>query len=172
MIITDIKELRQVCEPASSTEEANDIINQLERELRQNGSGVGLAAPQIGIFKRVAIVRFNGNSVNIINPKDIQRSSDKYVNIEGCLSIPQVYKPVIRRSYVAFMNAWGTEYGYFSEDTHGTLITSAVQHEIDHLDGILLLDREFKKIERNSPCPCGSGKKYKKCCMEDIPFKN
>jgi peptide deformylase len=170
-IVTSISQLRQVSEPASSIEEANEIINQLERELRKS-DGVGLAAPQIGIFKRVAIVRVNGNSVNIINPKDMTKSKDKYINIEGCLSIPQVWKPVVRYSSIDFLNAFDLESGFFSLDMHGRLMTSAVQHEIDHLDGILLLDREFKKVERNELCPCGSGKKFKKCCMEAIPFKN
>jgi uncharacterized protein YecA (UPF0149 family) len=45
-----------------------------------------------------------------------------------------------------------------------------IQHEIDHMDGILIIDKEYKSnnVGRNDPCPCGSGKKYKKCCISKI----
>jgi peptide deformylase len=177
LIITNINILKQASEPVKDREEAEEIIRKLEQELNPIQIGIGLAAPQIGIHKQVAIIRLrqqdiksnqdpNKYNVNIINPTEIQYSRMKFVHKnESCLSFPEQFYNIIRHDYVEFMNAWGTEYGYFSITTHGELLTVAVQHEIDHLFGKLIIDpQKIEKIGRNDPCPCGSGKKYKKCC--------
>jgi len=144
-------------------EEAQAIIKRLEHELAVHPvDGAGLAAPQIGIRKRVAIVRMDGVHINLINPEivDVRRM---FLNKgEGCLSIPN------RR-----FNIWRYNEIVFKDDLHPNGVVAegepavAIQHETDHLDGVLLIDKPTK-VGRNDPCPCGRKKngkpvKFKRC---------
>lgn len=167
MIITDLSILRKKNEPVM-LDEANDIIDLLERELKNSADpGVGLAAPQIGINKKVAIIRVKEEKyINLVNPK-ITEKNNPYINLEeGCLSLPgQVFNTQRYKEIVVV------------DDLHPNgfvavgFIATVIQHELDHLDSILISDRSVgkNKIGRNDPCPCGkfdeNGKpvKYKKC---------
>lgn len=165
MILTDREDLRRLNEPATA-EEAVAIIGRLEEELRASPrAGIGLAAPQIGIHKRVAIIRTHDHSVDLVNPVILDRERAIMVRGEGCLSLPGVSA-----------NTWRFDEILVACDNHpaGLAATGleavAMQHEIDHLDGILMVDRAGGSgVGRNDPCPCGAktsdGRpvKFKRC---------
>ena len=178
------KKLKEV-----SIEEGRTIATELFQILNKRQDGVGLAANQVGIDAQVAVVNVR-EPVVLINPKII----DKSVEIsyyEGCLSFPKHgirtkrYKNIIVKSAdvdcqyyfsgaESAKDAKGTWETAKKHDTEQRLLEAiCVQHEIDHLNGITIHDRE-KKLEptvskkslgRNDPCSCGSGKKFKKCCI-------
>ena len=159
MIITDIKLLRIKNEEAT-LEEAKEIVLKLEEELKNSLiKGVGLAAPQIGINKRVAIIRADEN-IDLINPiiKDKQYG---YINFnEGCLSFPNQFFNTRRYNEILVI-----------DDLHPAgfvatgFIAAILSHEVEHLDGVLIMDVVVgaQKIGRNDLCYCGSGLKYKRC---------
>ena len=102
-------------------------------------SGVGLAAPQIGVSLRVAVIEIPGEEViTLINPEIIKRMGERVVE-EGCLSLPG-YKGEIKRSQmvkVKGQDRYGKEIRLKGEE----LLAQALEHEIDHLNGILYIDR-------------------------------
>lgn len=110
--------------------------------------GIGLAAPQIGVLKRVILIDLRGDSkpILLINPKIIKKIG-KEEDIEGCLSYPEYEGDVVRPRKVVVI---GKELdGQDVEYTATGLLAKAFCHEIDHLDGILYTDRANKiyKIE-------------------------
>lgn len=159
-ITTDLNTLRAQNKNAS-VKEANDIVKKLEVSLQESETeGVGLAAPQIGINKRVAIVRAGTENIDLVNPTIIEKE-DGFVNFgEGCLSIPgerlntQRYKQIFVKDDLR-------PNGFVAVGD----VAIVIQHEVDHLDGILITDRVVgkEKVGRNDKCPCGSGLKYKRC---------
>lgn len=110
--------------------------------------GIGLAAPQIGVLKRVILVdlRNGGSPIVVINPK-IQTKAGRIKGAEGCLSYPDYEGVVVRprRVTVKGLNLSGTEVEILADG----LLARALCHEIDHLDGILYMDKSSKiyKIE-------------------------
>jgi peptide deformylase len=100
-------------------------------------SGVGLAANQVGVARRVAVVNAEGQTITMINPRIVE-ADGREVKEEGCLSIPEVYGEVTRPGRVVLeaLNEAGAPYRL---DADG-LVARAIQHEIDHLDGILFID--------------------------------
>ena len=99
--------------------------------------GVGLAANQVGVARRVAVVDADGDRVVMIDPV-ILESEGKATAEEGCLSIPEIYGDVTRAERV-LLEATDLEGNRYRRDATG-LKARAIQHEIDHLDGILFLD--------------------------------
>ena len=87
MIVTDKNKITQVCEPCKSVEEGEEIGVQLLKELTESNSGIGLAANQIGINKRVCVVNVKEPLV-LINPKIVEKSKEQFIFPEGCLSFP------------------------------------------------------------------------------------
>lgn len=100
--------------------------------------GVGLAANQVGSTQRVAIIDAEGQTFAMINPR-IVSATGKESKEEGCLSIPEVYAEVTRPERVV-LEAIGRDGEPYRIEASG-LLARAIQHEIDHLDGILFLDR-------------------------------
>ncbi len=136
--------LRQISKPVT---EFDDKLAALLDDMRDTliyADGAGLAAPQVGVLKRVFIATFDGGNtiVEAVNPK-IVKQKGRRVAAEGCLSIPHVYEKVERPRHV--------EVEAF--DRHGNPIllkasnfeASCYCHEIDHLDGILFTDKTVKK---------------------------
>lgn len=99
--------------------------------------GVGLAANQVGVARRVAVVDADGDRFAMIDPV-ILESEGKATAEEGCLSIPEIYGDVTRAERV-LLEATDLEGNRYRRDATG-LKARAIQHEIDHLDGILFLD--------------------------------
>ena len=173
-----------------SVEEGMKIATELFQILNKRQDGIGLAANQVGIDARVAVVNVR-EPIVLINP-EIVECSNEIPYYEGCLSFEG--KGVHTKRYGDIVVATEQEDSklYFSaakNSSEGTgtweqqtqktkeyelrkLETVCVQHEIDHLNGKTIMDRRAvntikneNKIGRNDPCHCGSGKKYKKCCQ-------
>lgn len=108
------------------------------RDTLFKANGAGLAAPQVGILKRVVLVYVNNMYVEMVNPEIIE-SSGSQCGDEGCLSSPGIFKKVTRANKVTVRayDRYGFEFTLTGED----LLARAIQHECDHLDGILFLDR-------------------------------
>jgi len=172
MIITNNEAaLRVKCEEVT-LEEVGPLVEQLERELersnRLGNPGIGLAAPQIGIAKNIAIVRLDKLKFDLVNAK-LEHGYDPAVfTEEGCLSFPGQKEDTIRYQEVHISNM---------VHPHNFVATGLLavvcQHELDHLNSTLFIDRKVPKpvtvmkkvkVGPNEPCICGSGKKYKKCC--------
>lgn len=101
-------------------------------------NGVGLAAPQVGILKRAVVIDIGEGLVELINPVILETSGSQ-IDDEGCLSVPGKYAPVDRPNYVKVkaMDRDGHEFIIEGEE----LMARALCHEIDHLDGILYIDK-------------------------------
>ncbi len=126
-----------------------------------SSSGIGLAAPQVGISKSLLVIDLgvqieNGSAVTLINPHISASDNSEVVEEEGCLSIPGIYGEVAREKAVEVkgVDINGKELVLELED----LLARAIQHEIDHCNGILfwdhlgklkrdLLKRKFKKLQ-------------------------
>ncbi len=122
------------------TEEERRIIDDMIQTMRAS-QGVGLAAPQVGILKRIIVIEameeFN-QPIDLINPK-ITKRKGRSVFCEGCLSIPEVEGDVLRSKKVK-IEALDKNGENLTIESAG-LFARVVQHEIDHLDGILFIDR-------------------------------
>ena len=181
MIIKDKQQLKQICEPVSAFnfEEGENIAKQLLDELKNSNNGIGLAANQIGINKRVCVINVKKEPLILINPKILEKSEEKFVFPEGCLSFPDDHIRTERHVSIVVEADNHKDKLYFSadsEDINDAFECVCVQHEIDHLDGITMFDREFKirpikregrKIGRNEKVTISDGKeskiiKYKK----------
>lgn len=141
--------LRQVAVPVKE-EEINDEFRSLIAEMFETmdaANGVGLAAPQVNINKRFFVLTADDEVRRVfINPQIIATSSDLSDYEEGCLSIPKIYE-VIKRPSKVTVQALDENGKKFTLDAEG-LLARIIQHENDHLDGIVFIDRgdpEFAK---------------------------
>ena len=107
--------------------------------------GVGLAAPQVGILKRVIVIDVGDGLLELINPKIIEQSGEQ-IEVEGCLSIPGIMGEVKRPAKVVVeaLNPKGEKVVINGEG----LLAVALCHEIDHLDGILFKDKVIRFVEK------------------------
>ena len=179
MIVKDINQLKEKCVPVSALSygEGEDIAKRLLDELSNSKSGIGLAANQIGINKRVCVINVKEEPLILINPEIIERSKETFVFPEGCLSFPNKHVRTIRNTSIKVKADNHDEeltFSVNSKDYKDAFECACVQHEIDHLDGITMFDREFKqepirvnKIGRNEKVTITKGSesktiKYKK----------
>jgi peptide deformylase len=111
------------------------------KETMYHSKGVGLAAPQVGILKRIAVIDVGNGPMTIINPEIVEIEGSHIAN-EGCLSIPGTQKNVDRPEKVTVkaLNENGEEIIIVGED----LLARALCHEIDHLDGVLFIDKALE----------------------------
>mgnify|MGYP001106676625 CR=1 FL=1 len=106
--------------------------------------GIGLAAPQIGILKRLVVIQVDDeNLYKMINPK-ITKSSGEAIDAEGCLSVPDRRGEVLRPANVT-VEYTDINGNLQTMDTEG-LLARCVCHEIDHLDGVLYIDKMIREI--------------------------
>ena len=108
-------------------------------ETMYTDSGVGLAAPQVGVSKRIILVDGEEDGLIVLINPVIIKSEGELIDEEGCLSVPGIYSQV-KRSLKVTVKALN-ENGDPIEITKEGLTARALQHEIDHLDGILFIDR-------------------------------
>ncbi len=106
-------------------------------EVMYANDGVGLAAPQLGVSLRI-IVMDDGKPRTMINPQIVYRSEEKIVGEEGCLSVPEIFENVERSKEVIVK--YKDEKGVEQEEKFVDYSARIVQHEYDHLDGILFID--------------------------------
>jgi len=118
-------------------------------ELMKDANGVGLAATQVGVLRRVFVfARDEGEVAVLVNPEIVRRGDEADVDEEGCLSIQGVTMPVERVTSVRIegRDASGEEVAYDLEGTPARI----VQHELDHLDGTMILDRTTPEARREA----------------------
>lgn len=150
MAILEIKEYGEpiLREKALPVEEVTPEILNLIKDMAETmytASGIGLAASQVGVTKRIILVDGEEDGlIVLINPMII-KSEGEVIAEEGCLSVPDIYSQVKRSSKVTVKAL--NENGDPIEITKEDLIARALQHEIDHLDGILFIDR-IGRMER------------------------
>ncbi|WKY46367.1 peptide deformylase [Eubacteriaceae bacterium ES3] len=122
-------------------EEITDRVRELNEDMIETmnaADGVGLAAPQVGILKRIAIVDVGDGPVTLINPKIIEQDGEE-IDEEACLSLPE-QSGLVKRPKHLVVEATDIEGNRFEMEAED-LLARAVCHELDHLDGILFIDR-------------------------------
>jgi len=139
------------------------IVKNMYETLYASGNGIGLAAPQVDIRKRIVVIDLNvdgkSSPITFINPKIIKFSDEKFINQEGCLSVPEYYADVERAKEVTV--EWLDDLGSKYKKKLSGLLSICIQHEIDHLDGILFIDhlsalkrrmavQKIKKLKKNT----------------------
>lgn len=144
-------------EPSKEVHKVSKKITELVQDLLDTmyaKNGVGLAAPQIGENVRVFVIDVSSNKEPLnpmvfINPKIIKKSGAIKSN-EGCLSFPEAYTDVRRYKNVMVkaLNEHGKSFVLEAKD--GTLLARAIQHENDHLDGVLFIDHCMNRFETES----------------------
>ena len=113
------------------------LIDDMIETMRQT-NGVGLAAPQVGVSLRVVVLQMPGEEpITIVNPQMVKRSGEREVT-EGCLSVPGYYGE-IKRSVSVTVKGWDRQGKAIRIKATG-LLAQALEHELDHLNGILYID--------------------------------
>jgi len=125
-------------EVSEITPEIKELIFNMKETLRQ-AQGVGLAAPQVGVSKRVIVVETEKGAVGFVNPEIIAKGKQKEAQEEGCLCLPGLFLKIKRTKEVE-VEALDINGNKVEITTEG-LLARIFQHEIDHLDGILITDR-------------------------------
>ena len=147
MIVTfDHPALSTVAEPVTAHDSpaVRTVIDTMRRELAKHPTGVGLAAPQVGVSMRIILVQSEVRGCKpfaMLNPIIRRRSEATQFMSEGCLSYPGVLASIERRKYVEV--EWTREDGREMYDRFTGLQARIIQHEIDHLDGICIWRKAY-----------------------------
>ena len=138
---------RALRQPAKRIAKVDDTVRQLVRDMLQtmySSDGIGLAAPQVAVNKQLIVIDCEpDNSANeplvLINPQIKSYSQDLCTGEEGCLSVPGVYMDVVRPQAIEV--AYKDEQGRPRKLKASGLLSRVIQHEMDHLNGVLFVDR-------------------------------
>jgi peptide deformylase len=132
--------LRQKAEPVKPiNSEIVKIAEEMIETMHQD-KGIGLAGPQVGLMKRIFVIHIEGDIPRVfINPSILETSQERVKLEEGCLSIPGVWADVVRPESVR-VQAWNEKGRPFTLEADG-IMARAIQHEYDHLEGTLFIDR-------------------------------
>ncbi len=137
--------LRQVCREVDViTPRILTLLDDMKDTLHKS-NGVGLAAPQVGILRRIVLIEVEeGELYELINPVIVKRSEEKQHELEGCLSVPGRWGVTCRPKTVTVraMNRKGEYY----ELTGSDLLARCICHELDHLDGVLYIDNAERML--------------------------
>ncbi len=126
--------LRQQAAPVLSIEDVTQVIADMWSVI--GTMGIGLAAPQIGVSKRIIVVRVGSTKFCIINPVIVNRWGGKRISKEGCLSFPSMEKKIPRDR---FITVEGLDENFIvMRRKCSNLIAACVQHEVEHLNGITI----------------------------------
>ncbi len=137
-------ELKKISEPVEEVDENIKTLIDDMFETMYDAPGIGLAAPQVGVLKRVIVLDIGerdggqGARLALVNPEIISSAGETTFE-EGCLSVPEFTADVVRAAEVKVIGM--NRKGESVEIEAGGLMAIALQHEIDHLDGILFVDR-------------------------------
>src|SRR5580658_7439832 len=154
MILTIVKYPEPVLEqPGEPVTEFNDELRKLAADMFETmyaAQGIGLAAPQVGVSKRLTVIDLSmgkepKDKLVLINP-EIILSEGRLYEEEGCLSFPDIREKVVRAARVRIRAQ--DEHGKWYEMDGEELLSRAMQHEIDHLDGVLFIFR-MSPLKRN-----------------------
>ena len=142
MALLDIKKagapvLKEVCAPVQRVDAKLKALLDDMAETMYKSNGIGLAAPQIGKAIRVVVIDVGEGLIEMINPLITHREG-KVIDSEGCLSVPNIFGDVERAEKVTveFTNRFGKRKKLKAEQ----LLARCIQHELDHLDGVLFID--------------------------------
>ena len=148
--------LKKPCEPVSALTPEIEALGRDMLETMYDAPGIGLAAIQVGVAKRVVVVdvaKREGeekeevkNPIFLINPEIVKASDERSVYEEGCLSIPDYYAEVERPARVRMR--YLDRAGAMQEMDADGLLATCIQHEIDHLDGVLFIDH-LSRLKRD-----------------------
>ena len=141
ILITPDKKLRQISQEITGFDGSlKSLIADLTEtlEIQTDPPGLGLSAPQIGVFKRVFVAKIRNKIKAFVNPQILKFSQKEVAYLEGCFSVPNLYGHVVRPA----------EIDLEANNLHGKKIKShytglpsrIIQHEVDHLNGILFID--------------------------------
>jgi len=130
--------LREAAKPVERfDDELKAFLEDMWETMKEN-DGVGLAAPQVGVDRQIAVVQWQGKRYVLINPRVVY-SEGKDIHEEGCLSAPGVYEEVARPTRIV-VEAQDEEGNTYRIEEEG-FMARALAHEIDHLQGRLFFDR-------------------------------
>nr|WP_242603691.1 MULTISPECIES: peptide deformylase [Dictyoglomus] len=143
-------EIRKIGDPilkikAKKVEKIDEKVKNLVRDMIETmkfSNGVGLAAPQVGESLRIIVVDYEENPIAFINPEILEMDGE-VLDYEGCLSVPGVEVPIKRAERIIFkaQDLQGRTKRYKAKG----LLARVIQHEVDHLEGILILDRAVEE---------------------------
>lgn len=121
-----------------------ELLKDMAETMYSTGHGAGLAAPQIGILKRIVVIDMGDGLINLINPEVVKAEGSQEV-VEGCLSIPGKWGRLTRpaRVSVKALNEKGEEVYIEGEGD----LAKCLCHEVEHLDGILFIDKVTELVE-------------------------
>ncbi len=130
--------LRRTADPITEIDSETKQIAEKMVEAMLRANGIGIAAPQIGVSKRIIVLDLDGKFHVLINPEIIEASQESEEILEGCLSIPGVDAEITRKLRTHLR---GVTLDEKTIDIEGEgLMARAIQHEIDHLNGVLFID--------------------------------
>ena len=135
--------LKKTSRPVTSFDERLGILIDDMKETMVQANGVGLAAPQVGILRRVVVVDTGEEILELVNPRILEQSGEQD-GLEGCLSVPGRYGMVKRPAFVRIeaQDRHGEWYEYEGEE----LIARCFCHELEHLDGHLYTERSYHML--------------------------
>lgn len=135
--------LNKVCRPVTSFDDHLATLLDDMKETVVQANGVGLAAPQVGVLRRVVVVDNGEEILELVNPRVLETSGEQD-GLEGCLSVPDRFGMVKRPNYVKIeaQDRHGDWYEYEGE----TLIARCFCHELEHLDGHLYTEKAYKML--------------------------
>lgn len=131
--------LRKKCrEVPEMTPKLQELVEDMYDTMYE-AEGVGLAASQVGILKRIVVIDVDGTPYTMVNPRILEVSEDTELGSEGCLSVPGKAGDVIRPVFVR-AEAWDENMEHYVVEADGYL-ARAICHELDHLEGIVYVDK-------------------------------
>lgn len=162
-LVTDISVLKKVIPTTTFTKEEQDLATAALLTAVTQHKGLGMSANQIGLNKRICVINVKEQPLVLVNPQIVDEGQEKLIYFEGCLSLPKTMKKPIKtvRSYNIKVKAdnftevleFGTE-ERAHEDINSLfgdinlLESICVQHEIDHLNGLTIRDRQYTETVR------------------------
>ncbi len=163
LTIPDVRLKYKSVEVKKIDKELLKLIDDMYETLYETGNGIGLAAPQVNVRKRVVVIDIKenekSNKLTMINPKILKKSKEQSIHEEGCLSIPEYYAEVKRSKFIEyeFTNTKGEK----TKSNADGLLSICIQHELDHLNGVLFIDHisslkrklameKFRKIKKKN----------------------
>ncbi len=146
-IVTEGDEiLTKVCRPVEKFDgKLGQLLDDMY-ETMQEANGVGLAAPQVGIRRRIVVIDVGDGPIELMNPEILRESEEMDEDTEGCLSFPGKYG-LVKRPRSVTVRAQDRDGNLFELEGEG-LLARAFCHEIDHLDGVLFITRVSRMLSQ------------------------
>lgn len=135
--------LRKVCRPVKEIDKRTKMLLSDMAETMYAAQGVGLAAPQVGVLRRIVVIDVGEGLLELVNP-EIVHTEGSMINAEGCLSIPG-RRGTVERPEKVVVHALD-RHGHMIEVTGTGLLAMALCHELDHLDGVLYIDKMIDDV--------------------------